>query len=315
MARTAQAYALAMAGRSSDGLAALEFLPVSGNAVPTSESDGLIMRGILKVYVDDLPGAIADLGIAAARMRTGLPASYPGPCLSHLSDAHFRRGDWDAAVVHAQLATSLAQDTDRPIDLARAHARAAQVLACRGEWSSAQDHVDAARAAADRAPLLFAVAAAAMAGASLASARGDLVGVLDATESVRATGLLAVGGCPGIFNWRAIEADALVGLERLEAAEIALDEFEAAIPKSGLASAAMMLARCRGNLALATGSATMAEVAFMQAHSFEAEVPMPFEQALLCLHDGRRLRASRMIAAAAAGGGRLFFWPCSCGAA
>jgi DNA-binding CsgD family transcriptional regulator len=53
-------------------------------------------------------------------------------------------------------------------------------------------------------------------------------GVLHATEPVRATSLLGVGGRPGIFNWRAIEA----------------------------------------------------------------EVPMPFEHALLSLYDGRRLRAA-----------------------
>jgi hypothetical protein len=71
------------------------------------------------------PADLAEL-VAAARLRTGLPSTYPGPCLAHLSDACFRRGDWDAAATYAQLATSLAQDTDRPLDLARAHARAAQ---------------------------------------------------------------------------------------------------------------------------------------------------------------------------------------------
>ena len=101
MARTAQAYAFAAAGRSPEGLAALGFLPASGNEVPMPETDALIMRGMLKVYADDLPGAIADLGVAAARLRTGQPSTYPGPCLAHLSEAHFRRGDWDAAVAHA----------------------------------------------------------------------------------------------------------------------------------------------------------------------------------------------------------------------
>ena len=133
-----------------------------------AETDALIMRGMLKVYLDDLAGAIADLGVAAARLRTGLPATYPGPCLAHLSDAYFRRGDWDAAVTYAQLATALAQDTDRPLDLARAHARAAQVLAFRGQWPAAQAHVSAARAAAERFPVVLAVAAAAVAGAALA---------------------------------------------------------------------------------------------------------------------------------------------------
>jgi DNA-binding CsgD family transcriptional regulator len=290
MARTAQAYAFAAAGRSPEGLAVLGFLPISGNAASMSELDALIMRGMLQLYVDDLPGAIADLGIAAARLRTGLPSTYPGPCLSHLSDAHFRRGDWDAADTHAQLATSWAQDADRPLDLARAHARSAQLLAFRGQWSVAQVHVSAARAAAERIPVVLAVAAAAVAGASLAIARGDLAGVLVATEPVRATRLLGVGGCPGIFNWRGIEADALVGLGRLDEAATALDEFEAAIPQTGLASATLTLARCRGNLAVAGGHAALAQVAFAHAHQIEADVPMPFEHALLSLDDGRRLR-------------------------
>ena len=292
MARTAQAYAFASASRSPEGLATLGFLPVSGNEVPTPETDALIMRGMLKVYADDLPGAIADLGVATARLRTGLPSTYPGPCLAHLSDAQFRRGDWDAAVTHAQLATSLAQDTDRPLDLARAHARSAQVLAFRGEWPAAQAHVSAARAAAGRLPLVVAVAAAATAGASLASARGDLPGVLLATEPVRATGLHDVGGRPGIFNWRAMEADALTGLGRLAHAEAALSEFESAIPRTGLASAALALARCRGNLAVAIGDAAEADATFTRAHSFGAGVAMPFEHALLSLDDGRRLRAA-----------------------
>ncbi len=263
----------------------------------SAETDALIMRGIIKVYLDDLAGAIADLGVAAARLRTGLPSTYPGPCLAHLSDACFRRGDWDAAVTYAQLATSLAQDTDRPLDLARAHARAAQVLAWRGQWPAAQAHVSAARAAAERFPVVLAVAAAAVAGAALASARGDLAGVLVATEPVRATGLLGPGGCPGIFNWRAIEADALIGLGRLDDAGIALGEFEAVIPSTGipgarLASAALALARCRGNLALASGHAAQAEAAFTRGHGLEAHVPMPFEHALLSLDDSRRLRAA-----------------------
>jgi DNA-binding CsgD family transcriptional regulator/predicted negative regulator of RcsB-dependent stress response len=292
MARTAQAYAFAAASRTPEGLAVLGFLPRSGNEAPMAQTDALIMRGMLKVYADDLPGAIADLSVAAARLRTGLPATYPGPCLAHLSDAHFRRGDWDAAVTHAQLAISLAQDTDRPLDLARAHARLAQVLAFRGQWLAAQAHVSAARAAAERFPVIAAVASAAVASAALALARGDLAGVLLATEPVRATGLLAAGGRPGLFNWRGFEADALIGLGRLDDAETVLGQFEDALPAAGLASAALTVARCRGNLAVARGQAARAEAAFGQAHQIGAQVPMPFERAVLSLDDGRRLRTA-----------------------
>jgi DNA-binding CsgD family transcriptional regulator len=290
MARTALAYAFAGAGRSPEGLAVLDFLPISGNEVPVAETDALIMRGMLKVYSDDLPGAIADLGVAAARLRTGLPATYPGPCLSHLSDAHFRRGDWDAAITHAQLAIALAQDTDRPLDLARAHTRAAQVLAFRGQWPSAQMHVKAARAAAERFPLVHPVAAVAVGAVSLALARGDLDEVLLATESVRATGLVGAGGCPGIFNWRAMEAAAFIGLGRLDEAEAALREYGKAIPAAGLVSAELALTRCWGNLASARGDESGAATAFARAHSMKAQVAIPLEHALLGLDDGRRLR-------------------------
>ena len=290
MAHTAQAYAFAAAGRSPEGLDVLDFLPDSGNEVPASDIDALIMRGMLNVYFDNLAEGIADLSIASARIRTGLPASYPVHCLTHLSDAHFRHGDWDAANTCAQLATSLAQDADRPLDLARAHARAAQVLSLQGQWSSAQRHVRAARAAAQRFPRALAVAHSAVAAASLASARDDPSGVLAATEHVRAHGMLEVGGLPGMFNWRALEADALIRLGRLGEAKTALDEFEAAVPPSGLHSAALALARCRGNLAVATGSSAQAEEMFGRAHSLEPLVPMPFERALLGLDDGRRLR-------------------------
>jgi hypothetical protein len=60
--------------------------------------------------------------------------------------------DMPQAVTYAQLATSLAMDTDRPVDLARAHAHAAQVLAFRGQWADADAHARAARAAAERFP-------------------------------------------------------------------------------------------------------------------------------------------------------------------
>jgi ATP/maltotriose-dependent transcriptional regulator MalT len=290
MARAAQGYAFGAAGRSIEGLAVLDFLPDSGNEVSVSDTDALIIRGMLNVYLDDLSRGIADLGVAATRIRTGLPASYPVPCLTHLSDAHFRHGDWDAASTYAQLATSLAQDADRPLDLARSHARSAQVLSFQGQWSSAQAHVKAARAAAQRSPRALAVANAALAAASFASARDDPAGVLAATEPVRAPGMLEVGGLPGMFNWRALEADALIRLDRLVEARTALDEFEAAIPLSGLDSAALALARCRGNLAVAKGDLTQAKAMFERAHSLEPAVRMPFERALIGLHDGRRLR-------------------------
>jgi DNA-binding CsgD family transcriptional regulator len=291
MARTAHAYALGQAGQVSQGLTALSFLPPSGNDVSRTQIDALIMRGILEVYVDDLSGAIADLGAAAARLRSGVSATYPVHCLSHLSEAHFRRGDWDAAMTYARLAASVAQDADRPLDLVRAHARTAQVLGCRGQWSAAEEGVSAAREATARFPAVLAVATCAVAGVALASARGDHVGVLAATEPIRATNRLGVGGLPGVFNWRASEIDALIGMGRLAAAEVALHEFEEAIPKANPTSAVVALARCEGNLGVATGDPPRAEAAFARGHALAEVTPIPLEQGLLHLDDGRRLRS------------------------
>jgi DNA-binding CsgD family transcriptional regulator len=292
MAKTAYAYGFAAAGRSAEGIAELGFLPEVGGEVSILETDALIMRGTLRLFIDDLPGSIADLGVAASRLRTGVPSSYPVPCLVHLSDAYFRRGDWDAALTQAQLATSLAQDADRPLDLARAHARAGQVLGCRGQWDAAGSQVSAARAASDRLPQVLAIAAAAVAAVALADAREDDLDVLASAERVRATGLLGVGGRPGIFNWRPTEADALIRLGRLDDARTALGEFEAAISPFGPSSATLMLARCQGSLAAAGGEGAAAADSFAHAHRIAASVPFPFERALLNLDDGRRLRSA-----------------------
>jgi ATP/maltotriose-dependent transcriptional regulator MalT len=292
MARTAHAYTLGKAGQVPEGLTVLSFLPPSGNDVSRTEIDALIMRGMLKVYIDDLSGAIADLGAAAARLRSGVPATYPVPCLSHLSEAHFRRGDWDAAMTYARLATSLAQDADRPLDLVRAHARSAQVLSGRGQWSAAEERVSAAREATARFPVVLAVATCAVASVALASARGDSVGVLAATEPVRATNRLGVAGLPGVFNWRSSEVDALISIGRLADAEVALREFEEAMPEPNPPSAVLALARCEGNLAAATGDQSRAEAAFARGHAISGVTPIPLEQALLHLDDGRRLRAT-----------------------
>jgi DNA-binding CsgD family transcriptional regulator len=78
-------------------------------------------------------------------------------------------------------------------------------------------------------------------------------------------------------------------LGRLGDAERALDEFDSVVPHGGLGSAALTLARCRGNLAAAMGDETGAEQAFSRARSITTMAPMPFEVALLNLDDGRRL--------------------------
>jgi len=144
------AIALVADGRGPEGLARLAFLPAAPAEVPRKDTDTLAMRGMARNLAEDLTGAIADLSAAAARHRAGVPLRSPSLCLAHLALAEWRAGSWDDAVVHAELAVSLARDADRAWEFAVVHYVAAVVPALRGEWDVAGTQVemalDAARA-------------------------------------------------------------------------------------------------------------------------------------------------------------------------
>jgi DNA-binding CsgD family transcriptional regulator/tetratricopeptide (TPR) repeat protein len=286
------ALGLTLSGRGPEGLARLSRLPAVASEVPLEDSDGLVMRGMCRLFTDDVTGAASDLSVSLARYQaatSGLSGGYPGQCLVYLADAEYRLGAWDDALVHSEMAVALARDADRTWDLAFAHAYAAMVPASRGDWSLADGHVEASRAAARAFGAGTAVTTAAWADAELASARGDLEGVLSALSAVRALGRLEVFGLPGWADWRPLEVDALIGLGRLDDAEAAVTEFDAAIP-AGLRSASLAVARLRGALAAARGDAPGAEEWFAAARGLAEGLPLPFQLALLERDDGRRLR-------------------------
>jgi DNA-binding CsgD family transcriptional regulator len=136
--------------------------------------------------------------------------------------------------------------------------------AARGDWKLAGANVEASLAAVRAAGTGAGLGAAARAGAELALARGDLEGVLSAIAPARAIAQVKV---PGVVDWRPLEVDALLGLGRLDDAQAALAELEAAIPACG-----------------------RAEESFATARQLSRDQSMPFHLALLERDDGRRLR-------------------------
>jgi len=283
------ALSLTLAGRAPEGLARLDELPAAAARVPIEATDGLVMRGMCRLFTDDLTGAMADLSVSAARLRTGVRSSLLSQRLVYLSDAEYRLGAWDDALMHSALAVSLAHDSDRTWDLAFVHGYAALVPAARGDWQLAGAHVEASRAAARAFGTGTGVTTAAMAGAELALARGDLEQVLLATAPARAMGRVEV---LGVADWRPLEVEALIGLGRREDADAALAELDAAIPAGGLAWASMTAARLHGNLAVLRGDLAGAEEFFAAAWQLAAGLALPFRLALLERDDGRRLRRS-----------------------
>jgi len=279
------ALGLALAGRGREALARLAVLPSEASQVPPEQTDGLVIRGMCKLFTDDPAGAATDLSAGVARLTAGVSVRYAGQCLFYLTAAEYRLGRWDDATIHGELAVSLAHDTDRAGEFAFAHGYAALVPAARGDWQLAGAHVDASRAAA-RTATATGKTAAAMASAELALARGDLEAVLSSTAVARDLGQVEF---PGVADWRPLELDALIGLGRLADAEAALEELDA-VRASRLGSVNMLAARLHGNLAVSRGDLTGAKEWFATALELAEGFSMPFQIALLERDDGRRLR-------------------------
>jgi DNA-binding CsgD family transcriptional regulator/tetratricopeptide (TPR) repeat protein len=288
-ASTQAAAALAFLGRPAEGVELLRFLPRVAGEAPVAASDALVYRGIVRLWSDEVGAAIRDLETAAARMREGAPMRFASQCLALLGDASFRVGAWDHAVVHTELAVSLSRDADRVWDLPFVHGYAAIVPACRGEWEVAFEHVQAALATAAPSRMALPIAISNTAAAMLAAARADHVGVLEATAAIRATGRVDAIGRPGVYNWRALEVEALIAGGRRGEAQTALDELEAAIPAGGLHTADVEVARLQGMLAAARRDHDVAADRFAAARRLSEGLQQPFELALLALADGRRL--------------------------
>jgi DNA-binding CsgD family transcriptional regulator len=286
------ALALTFGGRAAEGLAGLAFLPADASQAAKEDTDTLVLRGMVRGLVEDLAGAVADLSAAAGRLRAGVLSPYASQCLGCLADAEYRYGAWDDAVLHGELAVSLAHDADRTWDLGWVHSFAALVPAARGDWDVASEHVRLATEAARAFGAPEPIAAAATAQANLARARGDLEGVVGAAAAVRATGQPGPLGRPLHYDWRWLEVDALIGLGRLGQAAAALAEFEAVVSPEGPPSARVAAARLRSDLAVASGdqaaAAESAEAAW--GHAQQLQVPLSF--ALLEISDARRLRAA-----------------------
>ena len=284
------AIALVANGREAEGLARLAFLPAAPAEVPRKDTDTLAMRGMARNLAEDLTGAIADLSAAAARLRAGVPLRSLSLCETHLALAEWRAGSWDDAVVHAELAVSLARDADRAWEFAVVHYVAAIVPALRGEWETAGAHVEMAAQAARATGAPRACGAAATAEAFLAMARGDLEAVTGAAAAVRATGKAQL---PSLvpYDWRSLEIEALIGLGRLGEAEAAQAELEAVLSPAGPASGLVAAARLRGDLAAAAGHPAAAAAAFQAAWRRAKGLRVPLALAQLEISDARRLRA------------------------
>ena len=96
----------------------------------------------------------------------------------------------------------------------------------------------------------------------------------------------------GRYDWRSLEIGALIGLGRLDEAETALAELEAALSPAGPQSARVAAARLHGDLATAAGHQAAAAAAFETAWRRAQGLRAPLALAQLEISDARRLHAA-----------------------
>ncbi len=275
------AIGLAIAGRSAD---ALRVLPPPGperqGAQGAHGDHGLLMaRGIVELWRDDLAGAALDLRAAAASAGRGGQVFLQCFVLANLAEVEHRLGDWDAALLHSQASVSTVVDAGVRLNLAPAHALAVPVPARRGQWSAAEDHVRAALDAAADGEEARGLGYAVTSAAQLAAARGQDQEVLNVTERLLrndADGMRE----PGILQWPALRAEALVRTGRLGQADQELTELERLAHVRRHRSTSAAAARARGMLEDARGRPQAARAAFELSLRLHAGLEQPFERAL-----------------------------------
>ncbi len=299
-ARGMRAIPFTLSGQGGKALGLFGDLPERAAMVPAAKTDSVAFRGLVKLWIGDLQGAMDDLGVAVKRIKAGLQVRFPGQPLAFLAEAEFRGGRWDDCQDHAELAVSLARDADLYYDLPIVHSAAARVPACRGDWTVAAGHVQAAEDAA-RTFGGFAEIFAASARSILGFARDDPAEVLRGAAAALAVPEIDCYDDPAAFWWRPLQIWALIRTGRLGDAEAFLAAFESRAADRGESLALINAAWLRGSLAIAHSELERAEQVLREGCQASVSEPFPLHRGLLNLEYGRCLsRLGRRKAAIAA---------------
>ncbi len=267
--------------------------------------DGLLGRGTLRLWTDDLQEALADLGTAAAAYRQHGPVDFAVISCNALADAQFRAGAWDDATTQWALGISLAEDAAQQWLTPLLRARAAYPYIGRGQWQQADAHLSPPRNRSLGTQVVMWIREVE---AFRAMARDEPDGVVAALEPVlKATGDGSdhFGNQPGVLEWRDIYAEALTALGRLDHADRVLRPMEELAARHARRSALTAAARARGRLEAARNRPDAAETAFRAGLAHADGLPRPFTVARLELayggflrRTGRRTAAAEQLSAA-----------------
>jgi DNA-binding CsgD family transcriptional regulator len=282
---------LAISGNAQEARATTAGLPEPAAATGAAGLDGLIGRGIARLWTDDLVAARRDLAaVVAATHRPPGPQPFRLAAMVFLAETEYRLGSWADAIVQAELAVSMTSETGQRWIAPVAHAVAALPLAGRGDLDSARAHLDAAQAWPGGLGTESTIAWVATAEATIAAAAGEWDAAAAALEPVVALDRRDGLDEPGCLPWRELYAEALIHQGAEQSAEAVLAPFEHLAQARGHRSSLVAAARLRGELEAARGRRDLAEAAFRAGLAAADELPMPFDRALLEAAYGRMLR-------------------------
>lgn len=268
-------------------------LRAAEEAAATGTADGLVARGLVRLWTDDVTGAHEDLEQALGRARQG-EALIVSQAAGFAAEAKLRLGRLAEASTLADLAVRDAEEAGRVWDLPMLHAQAGMVHVAQADWVDAEAH---ARAAEEWAALV---------GTRVAEAYATGVRALLASAGTETASFVAHAAAfddraevvdPGCHTLGPILADALRRSGDLAGAEAALQRFSERASRLGRRSALALAARSQGYLHLAQGRTDEAAASFERAIRELDSLRLPLEAArarigLARAHHARHERAA-----------------------
>lgn len=303
-ARTYLAHSLGYSGRTAEAFEAT----TGADGDPSDPGFGWLQprsaRGMLRLVEGELAGARTDLlAVATTASHLGV-LNTAAFSFATLARADYLAGDWDDAVLHAERAVAINDESEFGFIRALVLSSAALVPAARGEWAAAEALLSGP-GTPEPGDYERSVLSVATSRALLAESRGDPKGVLAALGPVMEFPFPDAVNEPGFWSWADLYAEALAASGRAEEAGALLVPHERRAGQRGRADAVARLARARGRVEAAAGRPDRAEEAFARALDAAGWAGYPFERAKIELaagqflrRAGRRRRAVELLAGA-----------------
>jgi len=288
----------------SAGLEELALLPRNPSAVPVDQLDALACRGAIRTMLGRFAEARRDLTNVVLRTRRGVFLIGGAVPQCYLAAGHYQLGDWDEAAAVMRHATAVDEHDEQPQNLVVRRMVATFVPAGRGDWATAGEHVLVANRLAQQLGGSHDLRYAVIAEAVVEQARGDhqrMHAVL-----TRLSGLeLPDDGTHRWWElwWRPMLVEALLALDRTEAAATQLDRL--LVRADGVAYLDSTVMRLTAWLRAATGDgdAAIADTAAFLRRPRPVVVPLAdsvleHDQARRLLAVGRVDEATTLLRAA-----------------